>query len=114
MGLRLAAPQAKVKADSAGMEVSLLKQFVLWKDEVLPAINGTYVTASLAAEVHGDIRHELQQIDKRLERIEERCAHRLVCALQQKHVFPCPTGRVANRRPSPGKPSYHRARTERF
>jgi len=28
--------------------------------------------------------HELQQIDRRLERIEERCADRFVCALQQK------------------------------
>jgi hypothetical protein len=26
--------------------------------------------------------HELQQIDKRLERIEERCAERFTCAFQ--------------------------------
>ena len=84
VGLRLAALQSKMKADSSGLEVSLLKQFVLWKDEVLTAINGKYVTAALVAEMRANFGHELQQIDKRLERIEERCAGRSVCALQQK------------------------------
>ena len=83
VGLRLAALQSKMKADSAGMEVALLKQFVLWKDEVLSAINGKYVTAALVAEMRSNFGHELQQIDRRLERIEERCAERMVCALQQ-------------------------------
>jgi hypothetical protein len=84
VGLRLAAFQAKVQADASGLEVALLKQFVLWKDEVLSAINGKYVTAALVAEMRSNFGHEMQQIDKRLERIEERCAERLVCALQQK------------------------------
>jgi uncharacterized protein YbjQ (UPF0145 family) len=51
---------------------------------VLSAINGKYVTAALVAEMRSNFGHELQQIDKRLERIEERCAERLVCAFQQK------------------------------
>jgi hypothetical protein len=59
-------------------------QFVLWKDEVLSAINGKCVTAALVAEMRATFGHELQQIDKRLERIEERCAERFTCAFQQK------------------------------
>lgn len=78
VGLRLAALKFNMKADSS------LKQFELWKDEVLSAINGKYAMAALAAEMRSDFGHELQQIAKRLERIEERCANRLVCALQQK------------------------------
>jgi hypothetical protein len=50
----------------------------------LAATNGKYVTAALVAEMHANFGHEMQQIDKRLERIEERCAERFVCALQQK------------------------------
>ena len=84
VGLRLATLQAKMKADSSGLEVSLLKQFVMWKDELLSAINGKYVTAALVAEMRTNLGHELLQIDKRLERIEERCTERLACALQQK------------------------------
>ncbi|MEO8594468.1 MAG: hypothetical protein ABI759_14215 [Candidatus Solibacter sp.] len=84
VGLRLAALQSKMKADASGLEVVLLKQFALWNDEVLSAINGKYVTAALVAEMRSNFGHELQQIDRRLERIEERCADRLVCALQPK------------------------------
>jgi len=83
VGLRLAALQSKMKADSSGLEVSLLKQFVLWKDEVLTAINGKYVTAALLAEMRANFGHELQQIDKRLERIEQRWEERLVCQMEQ-------------------------------
>jgi hypothetical protein len=46
--------------------------------------NGKYVTAALVAEMRSNFGHELQQIDKRLERIEERCADRLVCTYQPK------------------------------
>ena len=84
VGLRLAALQSKMKADASGLEVVLLKQFVLWKDEVLSAINGKYVTAALVAEMRSNFGHELQQIDKRLERIEERCAERFACAFQPR------------------------------
>jgi hypothetical protein len=54
-----------------------VKQFVGWKNEVLSAINGKHVTATLVAEIRANFGHDLQQIDKRLERIEVRCAERL-------------------------------------
>jgi hypothetical protein len=38
VGLRLAALQAKMKAETAALEVALLKQLVTWKDDVLQAI----------------------------------------------------------------------------
>lgn len=46
----MAAFQAKMKADASGLEVSLLKQVVLWKDEVLSAIRPLR-PARLAARV---------------------------------------------------------------
>ena len=76
VGLRLAAIQAKMKADSSALEVSLVKQFVGWKDEVLGAINGKYVSAQLIAEIRGSIGRELAQIEVRLDRIEKRCEDR--------------------------------------
>ena len=57
VGLRLAAMQAKMKADTSALEVALVKQFVGWKDEVLAAINGKYVSAKLIAEIRDEPRH---------------------------------------------------------
>lgn len=82
VSLRLAAVQAKLKAESAALEVAMLKQFVHWKDEVLSTINGKYVSATLVAEIRNNIGHELQQLEKRMERIEERCASAAHCAFQ--------------------------------
>ncbi len=76
VGLRLAAIQAKMKADASALEVSLVKQFVAWKDEVLAAINGKYVSAQLIAEIRTSIGRELAQIELRLDRIEKRCEER--------------------------------------
>ena len=84
VGLRLAALQSKMKADASGLEVALLKQFVLWKDEVLTAINGKYVTAALVAEMRTNFGHDFDRIERRLERIEKRCEERLVCQMEQQ------------------------------
>lgn len=76
VGLRLSALQSKMKADSAALETTLVKQFVHWKDEVLQAINGKYVSAALVAEIRSSIGHELAQIAARLEHLERRCEAR--------------------------------------
>lgn len=76
VGLRLAAIQAKMKADASALEVALVKQFVVWKDEVLGAINGKYVSAALIAEIKASIGHDLRMIEERLSRIEARCEAR--------------------------------------
>jgi hypothetical protein len=76
IGLRLAALQSKMKADSSALEASLIKQFVGWKDEVLAAINGKYVSAALIAEIRNNLGRELAQIEARLEHIENRCETR--------------------------------------
>jgi len=53
-------------------------------------INGKYITAALVAKMRSNFGHELQQIDRRLEVIEERCADRPVCGYQQKQEYPVP------------------------
>jgi len=85
VGLRLAALQSKMKADSAALEITLMKQFVTWKDELLQLLNGKYVTATLVAEIRTGIAHDVQRIDKVLDRIERRCEERGVsgCILRQ-------------------------------
>lgn len=74
VSLRLAALQSRFKAESAALEVALLKQLVQWKDEVLSTINGKYVSATLIAEIRTNVGHELQQLERRVDRVEERCA----------------------------------------
>jgi len=76
VGLRLAAMQAKLKSDTSAIEVSLVKQFITWKDEVLATINGKYVSAQLIAEIRSSVGRELTQIEVRLDRIEKRCEQR--------------------------------------
>ncbi len=76
VGLRLAALQAQLKADSAAAEIALVKQFVEWKDEVLQLLNGKYVTASLVAEIRTSIAHDVTRIDRVLDRVERRCEER--------------------------------------
>jgi hypothetical protein len=76
VSLRLAALQAKVQADNARLEVSLLKQFIKWKDELLAAINSKYVTATLVAAIRTSLMHDLRLIEERVGRIEERCEAR--------------------------------------
>ena len=76
VGLRLAALQAKMKADSAALEIALMKQFVAWKDDLLQLLNGKYVTASLVAEIRTGIAHDVTRIDRVLDRIERRCEER--------------------------------------
>jgi hypothetical protein len=84
VGLRLAAMQAKMKADSAALEVVLMKQFVAWKDELLTMLNGKYVTATLVSEIRSGVAHDVDRIDKVLDRIERRCEER-GCLLMQQH-----------------------------
>ena len=76
VGLRLAALQAQIKADSAAAEIALVKQFVEWKDDMLQLLNGKYVTATLVAEIRTGIAHDVSRIDKVLDRIERRCEDR--------------------------------------
>ncbi len=76
VGLRLAALQAKMKADSAALEVSLLKQFVAWKDDVLTAINGKYVSDKLIGEIRTSLGREMSAIAARIEHLEKRCEQR--------------------------------------
>ncbi|HWR54804.1 MAG TPA: hypothetical protein VN428_27090 [Bryobacteraceae bacterium] len=89
VGLRLAALQSKMKADSAALELSLLKQFVTWKDEVLGAINGKYVSATLIAEIRGSLGRELGLIQSRLDHIEHRCEERIESCRAGGKVPPC-------------------------
>ena len=76
VGLRLAALQSKMKADSAALEIALMKQFVTWKDSVLQALNGKYVTATLVTEIRTGLAHDVSRIDRVLDRIERRCEER--------------------------------------
>ncbi len=76
VGLRLAALQAQLKADSAAAEIALVKQFVDWKDDMLQLLNGKYVTAVLVSEIRTGIAHDVSRIDKVLDRIERRCEER--------------------------------------
>jgi hypothetical protein len=84
VGLRLAALQSKMKADAASLETTLIKQFVHWKDEVLQAINGKYVSAALIAEIRSSMGHELAQIAARLDHLERRCESRTEERLAQR------------------------------
>ena len=77
ISLRLGAVQAKWKADSAGLEIALLKQFVAWKDELLTALNGKYVSDKLVAEMKTSLGREMAQAEARLDRIEARCEERI-------------------------------------
>ena len=85
VGLRLAALQAQLKADSAAAEIALVRQFIAWKDEILELLNGKYVTASLVAEIRTGIAHDVTRMDKVLDRIERRCEERgaTSCFLRQ-------------------------------
>ncbi len=76
VGLRLAAVQAKLEADAATLKAELLKQFVTWKDEVLAAINGKYVSEKLILEIRSGIGREMSILTARLDHIDERCEHR--------------------------------------
>ena len=76
IGLRLAALESRLKADASALEVSLVKQFVAWKDEVLGAINGKYVSAQLIAEIRASLGHEIGMLTARMDHIEKRCEDR--------------------------------------
>jgi hypothetical protein len=88
VGLRLSALQSKMKADQAALEIALTKQLVEWKDDLLQVLNGKYVTATLVAEMRSGLSHDIERIDKILERIERRCEERgtaLMCMLRPAH-----------------------------
>ena len=77
VGLRLAAVQAKIDADTATLRAEMLRQFIEWKDEVLNAINGKYVSEKLIVEIRTGLGREIQGITSRLDHIDERCESRL-------------------------------------
>jgi hypothetical protein len=76
VGLRLSALQSKIKADSSALEVTLLKQFVAWKDDVLSAINGKYVSEKLIGEIRTSVGREMSTLSARMDHIEKRCEER--------------------------------------
>ena len=87
VGLRLAAVQSRLRADAAALEISLVKQFIGWKDEVLSTINGKYVSAQLIAEIRTSLGRELGQLELRVDRIEKRCEERLAeCPAARRHL----------------------------
>ncbi len=88
VGLRLAAMQSKVKAEASALEVSFVKQFVAWKDDVLATINGKYVSAQLIAEIRTSLGRELSQLEMRVDRIEKRCEERAVDCPALRHHQP--------------------------
>ena len=80
VGLRLSALQSKMKADSAALEIALMKQFVQWRDDLLQLLNAKYVTGTLASEIHANLGREMARIGEHLDRIEQRCAAvRIAC-----------------------------------
>ena len=76
VGLRLAAVQAKLEADAATLKASLVAQFAMWKDDVLSAINGKYVSEKLITEIRSGIGREIVGLTARLDHLEERCERR--------------------------------------
>ena len=76
VGLRLSALQSRIKADSSALEVTLLKQFVAWKDDVLSAINGKYVSEKLIGEIRTSVGREMSTLSVRMDHIEKRCEDR--------------------------------------
>ena len=77
VGLRLAAVQSKLEADAAALKASLIGQFVTWKDDVLSAINGKYVSEKLIVEIRSGLGREINILTARLDHIDARCEARL-------------------------------------
>ena len=77
VGLRLAAVQSKIDADTATLRAEMMKQFVVWKDEVLNAINGKYVSEKLIVEIRSGLGREINILTARLDHIDARCEARL-------------------------------------
>lgn len=73
IGLRMSALYSKLQAENSKMELTMLKQFVLWKDEMLSVINGKYVSAALVTEMKTSITRELTQIEDRMNHMDQRC-----------------------------------------
>ena len=76
VGLRLAAVQSKLEADAAALKASLIAQFVTWKDDVLSAINGKYVSEKLITEIRSGIGREMNILAARLDHMDDRCERR--------------------------------------
>ena len=76
VGLRLAALRSRMMADSSALEVTMLKQFVAWKDDVLTAINGKYVSDKLIGEIRTSLGREMASIAARMDHVEKRCEER--------------------------------------
>jgi hypothetical protein len=77
VGLRLAAVQSKLEGDAAALKAELLEQFIAWKDEVLNAINGKYVSEKLIIEIRSGLGREIQTLTARVDHIDQRCEGRL-------------------------------------
>lgn len=89
VGLRLAAIQSKLKADTAALEVSMVKQFVQWKEELLATINGKYVSEKLIIEIRSGIGREMASLAARLDHMDERCERRHAhCSLSSTEAQP--------------------------
>jgi hypothetical protein len=87
VGLRLAAVQAKLEANAATLKASLVKEFAMWKDEVLNAINGKYVSEKLIFEIRSGIGREIATLSARIDHLDQRCER------QHSH---CPPSSIAD------------------
>lgn len=88
VGLRLAAMQAQMNADSSAVEVALVKQFAGWKDEMLAVINGKYVSAQLIAEIRVSLCREMSSLASRMDHVEKRCEERPKDCLALRRLKP--------------------------
>ncbi|HZT29226.1 MAG TPA: hypothetical protein VFA33_05050 [Bryobacteraceae bacterium] len=73
VGLRLATVQARFEADAAALKASMIEEFARWKDEVLNAINGKYVSEKLIIEIRAGLGREIMALSTRFDRMDERC-----------------------------------------
>jgi hypothetical protein len=103
VGLRLAALQAQIKADAAAAEISLVKQFVQWKDEMLRLLNGKYVSDRLVGEIRLSLDREIAALCVRVDHIEKRCEERPKDCLALRCLLPGEAG-DESAAPHPGRP----------
>ena len=60
----------------AALKASLIKEFAMWKDDLLNAINGKYVSEKLIIEIRSGIGREIMSLSTRLDHFDQRCERR--------------------------------------
>lgn len=87
VGLRLAALQQRVRADSASLEVTLVKELSSWKESVLKLLSG-YATTAAVLELHGSVNRDIDRLRVILDRIERRCEERGLSGCMLHRLIP--------------------------